>query len=130
MRVHQRGRSEKKSPRKATVSAANGRLSLGNRVLQDAEKQARLKADRMLNLLVPEAVRTLRSILRDPTSTKFDRISAAEKVLDRKIPRLSSAEVNLRNAPPVLVNIPGFNWPKPIADRLGDSSGNGDEAGA
>lgn len=108
----------------AKLGNQNARGSLSTRNLDAREKAARLKADRHLNRITPLAVATLEKILRNKKSTHMDLIAASREVLDRKIPKISHADVVLGGAPAVLLRIPGLNWPAidstpaPIAERL------------
>jgi hypothetical protein len=101
----------------------NGGAPLGNQNALGAkrkatakERAARIKADKLLNLAVPEAVAVLISIMKDPASTNYDRLGAAAQILDRKIPKKTAAEVALEGMPQVVVKIPGVNWPAMSAD--------------
>jgi hypothetical protein len=97
----------------------NARGSLGPRNLDAKEKAARLKADRHLNRITPLAVATLEKILRSKSSTNMDLISASREVLDRKIPKLTSAEIALRDTMPILLRVEGgLGWPEKIAQRM------------
>jgi hypothetical protein len=114
----------------------NARGSLGPRNLDAKEKAARLKADRHLNRITPLAVATLERILRCKKSTHMDLISASREVLDRKIPKLTSAEIALRDTTPILLRVEGgLGWPEKIAKRMAgvaiavkhaNGNGNGD----
>ena len=113
----------------------NARGGRAYRSLDEKERSARVEADAMLNLAVPRAVATLIAILEDPTSTKFDRQHAADSILDRKIPKVTSAEIALKDAPAILLRIPGLNWPAEIPaleERalLAGANGNGEVVGA
>ena len=109
--------------------------NLGNRKLSDPEREARLEADRLLNLATPDAIRTLLGLMRgkDPVtgdpipSTNMDKQHAAVALLDRKVPRITQAEHNLRNLTPRTLKIPGFDWPAPIkeSEDYGDPEHDG-----
>lgn len=102
----------------------NARGSLSTRKLADREKAARLRADRLLNMATPYAVRTLIKIMRAPDSTNLDRSHAAVAILDRKIPRMTQAELALKAAPRVMLEVPGLNsrWPAALTEAVDDDN--------
>jgi hypothetical protein len=62
----------------------------------------------------------------------MDVISAGNSLLDRKLPKMTSTEFNASKIAPVLVQIPGFNWPgmapaepQAIAKNMGNGAGDG-----
>jgi hypothetical protein len=84
------------------------------------------KANRLLDKITLLAVRRIKGILENPDSTNMDITHAARAVLDRRIPTVTRADVEMHGAPQLIVQIPGFNWPQlevpqPILDRLGNT---------
>jgi hypothetical protein len=115
-----RGMRREPKPTKASMTAAATAAARlvskpGRRALEGKEKRDRLRADKMLNALCPIAVSRLGRILRSFASTNMDVIAASREVLDRKFPKLTSAEVALRDFPGIELRM-GQPWPKTEAE--------------
>jgi len=77
----------------------------------DDEKNAYARAQRKLNLILPLAVARLEQILKNEKSTHQDWGFAIRDVLDRRIPKMTQADIALTGAPVVTLRIAGLNWP-------------------
>lgn len=89
--------------------------NLGNRTLKEQEKEARRRADELLNMETENSVRVLVAIRDAPDSTNFDKRACAEAILDRKIPKMTQERLLLQDARRTLLEIPNLGWPPPVA---------------
>jgi len=78
-------------------------------------------------------IEKLMAILQNPKSTHRDLIGASQVLLDRVYPKLTNADVNVAELPPIILRIEGGDdWPEQdakvpmaIAERSKFSDGNG-----
>ena len=63
-------------------------------------------------------VRTLIAMLESTKSTNRDRIGAAGILMDRRYPKLTNADVQVGEIPPVILKFEGLKWPAPQEDKI------------